>query len=99
MSRDDDALRPVLRTIARDFGTPCYVYFMDEVRARTERVRAAFGSRFRISYAVKSNPNPALLRRLRMVVDALDVSSAGEVLRAAEAGWDPAHITFTGPGK
>jgi diaminopimelate decarboxylase len=89
----------LLRTVARDHGTPCYVYFMDDVRERVERVRAAFGKRFRISYAVKCNPNPGILRRLRSVVDALDVSSAGEVVRAVDAGWDPAHLSFTGPGK
>jgi diaminopimelate decarboxylase len=93
------SLNAILRTVARDYGTPCYVYFMDEVRERVERVRAAFGRRFRISYAVKSNPNPAVLRRLRGVVDALDVSSAGEVVRAVDAGWDPARLSFTGPGK
>jgi len=90
---------PILRTVARDYGTPCYVYFMDAVRERVERVRSAFGRRFRISYAVKSNPNPIILRRLRGVVDALDVSSAGEVVRAVDAGWDPARLSFTGPGK
>lgn len=93
------SLNAILRTVARDYGTPCYVYFMDEVRERVERVRAAFGKRFRISYAVKSNPNPTILRRLRGVVDALDVSSAGEVLRAVDAGWDPGRLSFTGPGK
>jgi diaminopimelate decarboxylase len=92
-------LNAILRGVARDCGTPCYVYFMDDVRERVERVRSAFGGRFRISFAVKSNPNPAILRRLRGVVDALDVSSAGEVLRAVDAGWDPARLSFTGPGK
>jgi diaminopimelate decarboxylase len=93
------SLNAILRTVAGDYGTPCYVYFMDDVRERVERVRAAFGKRFRISYAVKSNPNPAILHRLRGVVDALDVSSAGEVLRAVDAGWEPARLSFTGPGK
>ena len=88
-----------LRTVAADYGTPCYVYFMDDVRERVARVRAAFGKRFQISYAVKSNPNPAILRRLRGVVDTLDVSSAGEVLRAVDADWNPARLSFTGPGK
>jgi diaminopimelate decarboxylase len=99
MSWNDEALTPVLRAIARDFGTPCYVYFMDEVRGRVEHVRSLFGNRFQISYAVKSNPNPGVLRRLRAVVDGLDVSSSGEVVRAIQAGWKPERISFTGPGK
>ena len=89
----------VLGAIARDFGTPCFVYFMDEVRARVAAVRSAFGNRFRISYAVKSNPNPAVLRRMRGLVDLLDVSSAGEVALAVTAGWSPRDLSFTGPGK
>ncbi len=92
-------MNEVLRTIAREFGTPCYVYFLDQVRARVAAVRAAFGNRFHLSYAVKSNPNPGLLRRLRGVVDSVDVSSGGEVLRAIECGWAPGSLGFTGPGK
>jgi diaminopimelate decarboxylase len=93
------AFKESLRAVVRDFGTPCYVYFMDQVRDRVARVRAAFGNRFRISYAVKCNPNGALLCRLRSVVDMLDVSSAGEVRRAVLAGWDPVKVSFTGPAK
>lgn len=99
MVNEGGALKVVLRTVARDFGTPCYVYFMDQVRERVERVRSAFGNRFRISYAVKSNPNPFILRKLRGVVDMLDVSSGGEVVRALAAEWDAATLSFTGPGK
>ena len=92
-------MNQVLRTVAREFGTPCYVYFLDQVRERVAAVRAAFGNRFHLSYAVKSNPNPGLLRRLRGVVDSVDVSSGGEVLRALECGWEAGTLGFTGPGK
>jgi diaminopimelate decarboxylase len=92
-------LRAILGRIARDFGTPCFVYFVDEVRERVEQLRSFFGDRFLISYAVKCNPNLGLLRTLRGVVDMLDVSSVGEVTRALEAGWMAAELGFTGPGK
>ncbi len=94
-----EALRAALAKAARDFGTPCYVYLMDEVRERVDQTRSAFGGRFRISYAVKSNPNPGLLRRLGGVVDLLDVSSAGEIVRAVGCGWAADALSFTGPGK
>ena len=94
-----DVIRDVLPTVGRDFGTPCYVYVMDLVRTQVAHVRSAFGNRFRIRYAVKSNPNLTLLRRLKGVVDSVDVSSGGEVTRALEAGWDALQIGFTGPGK
>jgi len=80
-------------------STPCYVYFLDEVLERFERVRAAFGGRFGISFAVKSNPNLALLERLRPHVVTLDVSSGGELDRALRAGFAPRDITFSGPAK
>jgi diaminopimelate decarboxylase len=99
VSTDNRLFKESLRAVVRDFGTPCYVYFMDQVRDRVARVRAAFGSRFRISYAVKCNPNGTLLRRLQSVVDILDVSSAGEARRAVLAGWDPINVSFTGPAK
>jgi len=89
----------VLRAVARDFGTPAYVYFVDRIRARVAEVRAAFGNRFQLSFAVKCNPNHGLLQRLRGVVELLDVSSAGEVRRALGAGWEAARVSFTGPGK
>jgi diaminopimelate decarboxylase len=92
-------LNDLLRTVARDFGTPAYVYFMDQVRAQATRLRSVFGNRFRLRYAVKSNPNTAVLQRMQAVVDSLDVSSDGEVLHAVAAGWNPARMGFTGPGK
>ncbi len=96
---DEGTLKEALCKIAGDFGTPCYVYFMDQVRERVESVRSAFGNRFRVSYAVKSNPNPGILRRLRGLVDSLDVSSAGEASHAVGSGWEPIKLGFTGPGK
>lgn len=99
MAPEENRSREALAEVARDFGTPCYVYFMDEVRASVERLRSAFGQRFRISYAVKCNPNLLLLRKLRDVVDMLDVSSAGEIDRSSQAGWPASELGFTGPGK
>lgn len=99
MISEGGALNDILNRVARDFGTPCFVYFMDRVRERVQAVRATFGDRFRIGYAVKSNPNPGLLRRMRELVDTLDVSSAGEVRRAVESGWEARKLGFTGPAK
>ena len=91
--------RELLRRAAKEFGTPCFVYFWDDISARVDLLRNQFGDRFRISYAVKSNPNPALVRKLRGVVDLLDVSSFGEVESAIAAGWTGTELSFTGPAK
>jgi len=90
----------LLLRVAREHGTPCFVYFPDAIRERLAELRAAFGGRFGIRYALKANPHPALLARLREDgLDSLDVSSAGELARALHAGYPPERIGFTGPAK
>lgn len=93
------AVNDTLRTVAREFGTPAYVYFVDQIRERVDHVRRAFGNRFEVSYAIKCNPNPGLLARMASIVDILDVSSGGEVERAIAAGWSGERLSFTGPAK
>jgi diaminopimelate decarboxylase len=84
---------------ANRFGTPAYVYFADEVETRLADLRRAFGRWFAICFAVKSNPNPALLAWMRDKVDGLDISSGGELHLALDGGWDAQRISFTGPAK
>jgi len=88
-----------LQEVHRRFGTPAYVYFASAIEQRVADLKGAFGDRFALSFAVKSNPNPGLLTWLRQRVDLLDVSSLGEFKLARRAGWDPARVSFTGPGK
>lgn len=88
-----------LAAAADRFGTPAYVYFTDVIEARLAGLRAALGRWFAVSYAVKSNPNPALLDWMRDRLDYLDISSGGEFGLARQAGWDPALVSFTGPAK
>jgi diaminopimelate decarboxylase len=88
-----------LKDVAERFGTPAFVYFGPAIDARIAQLHAAFGDRFALSYAVKSNPNPALLTWLKGRADLLDVSSIGEFHLGVRAGWDPAKLSFTGPGK
>lgn len=88
-----------LLAAARQLGTPLYVYDLDGVRARFALLRKAFGGRFGVSYAVKANPNLALLTGMAGEADAFDVSSFAEVERALAAGCPPERITFSGPAK
>ncbi|MET0251543.1 MAG: type III PLP-dependent enzyme [Novosphingobium sp.] len=88
-----------LERAAERFGTPAYVYLTDPIEARIGQLNDAFDDRFALSFAAKSNPNPGLLRWLNGHIGHLDVSSIGEFRLAVEAGWEPARISFTGPGK
>ncbi len=88
-----------LTEAADRFGTPAYIYATDIVETRLADLRAHLGRWFAISFAVKSNPNPALLGWMRDRLDYLDISSGGELVLGRQAGWDPARISFTGPAK
>lgn len=84
---------------ARRFGTPLYLYSIDILTTRLSLLRRLFGDRLGLSYAVKANPNLALLRAIRPWLSTFDASSLKEVERAVAAGMDPAHVTFSGPAK
>jgi len=91
--------RAELAAAAERFGTPAYAYRLDAMLDRFDAVSAAVESRMGISYAVKANPNAAILRAIEPKVNTLDVSSYGEVERGLAAGYDPARLTFSGPAK
>ena len=92
-------MKTLLRQIVQEYGTPSYVYFLDQVKDRVEKLSQAFGNRFKLSYAVKSNPNTQLLAWMRDHVHGLDISSGGELDRSLKSGWPADRISFTGPGK
>jgi diaminopimelate decarboxylase len=85
--------------LAQAHGTPYFIYDADSMTRRIDAVRRAFCGLVDVFYAVKANPNLALLQALRMGADGLDVSSAGELVQACEAGFDPGQISFAGPAK
>lgn len=97
--KPDAQLRLALARVAAEHGTPAYAYRVDELQRRIATLRQVFSDRFGVSFAVKSNPNAALLRRLRGQVDTLDCSSIGEVEQAVVQGWPAADLTFSGPAK
>jgi diaminopimelate decarboxylase len=71
----------------------------DLLAARLAAVRAALPAGIGLHYAVKANPMPALVGFMRPLVDGLDVASAGEMAVALDAGANPEHVSFAGPGK
>ncbi len=87
---------PLLLAIAERFGTPTYVYDLDEVDARLASLRRALpGAALR--YAVKANPNGALLRHLAGGDVGAEVITRGELERALRAGMIPATQVLGGP--
>jgi diaminopimelate decarboxylase len=90
-----------LRAIAEAVGTPVYVYS----RATLERHADAFkagvapAGDVHVAFAVKANPNLAVLNVLARRGCGADVVSEGEMVRALAAGVPPADIVFSGVGK
>jgi diaminopimelate decarboxylase len=85
--------------LAARFGTPAYVYDLDVVARQVEALRSALPARFDLAYAVKANPNLAVLRQVAGMGLGADVASGGELRHVIRAGFDPAHVVMTGPGK
>lgn len=52
-----------------------------------------------LCYAVKANPNLALLNLFYKLGAGFDVVSGGEIARCLAAGVDPSKIIFSGCGK
>ena len=89
-----------LTDIAKNVGTPAYVYNAEAIRGRYRSLDAALGSLpHRICFAVKANSNLGILRILRDLGAGADIVSAGELARALAAGFAPDQIVFSGVGK
>ena len=89
-----------LDRIAREVGTPTYVYSAAMIRDRYSRLDAAVASLpHRIHYTLKANSNAGILRVLRELGSGVDIVSGGELYRALRAGFRGEDIVFGGVGK
>jgi len=90
-----------LPAIAEAVGTPVFVYSANAMRGQARALRAALSSLGDplIAYAVKANPNIAVLTALAAEGLGADVVSGGEYRRAHAAGIAPGKIVFSGVGK
>ena len=88
-----------LDEIAGRHDTPFYLYDLAVVERRVAALRAALPGRFRLAYAVKANPHPAVLERVASLGLGADVASGCELDRVIAAGFDAGRVVFTGPGK
>ncbi len=90
-----------LSAIAGAVGTPVYVYSraMLTAQARAFRDGLAGLDNPHLAFAVKANPNLAVLRVLGRDGYGADVVSGGELTRALAAGIAPEEIVFSGVGK
>jgi diaminopimelate decarboxylase len=88
--------------LAREFGTPAYIYAEDDIRQRARAYREAFAGRSEQSeviYASKAFPNTAVFRLMADEGLSCDVASGGELHLALAAGFDPERIYMHGNNK
>jgi len=89
-----------LDALAREFGTPLYVYSQ---RAMLDAVasyrRALAGRPHLICYAMKANPSLAVLQTFAQAGCGFDIVSAGELERVLAAGGEASRVVFSGVGK
>lgn len=89
-----------LADIADRFGTPCYVYSRAALEGAYRQFEQALGSRaYLVCYAVKANPNLAILNLFARLGAGFDIVSGGELQRVLAAGGDAGKVVFSGVGK
>src|SRR4051812_22326361 len=88
--------------LAREFGTPAYVYAEDDMVARARAYVEAFrarSERFEVVYASKAFPCTAAYRLMNEEGLSCDVASGGELHLALAGGFDPERIYMHGNNK
>jgi diaminopimelate decarboxylase len=90
-----------LPAIAEAVGTPVYVYSRAALMHNAQAFRDGLSALDapHIAFAVKANPNLAVLKLLADAGFGADVVSGGELTRSLAAGMTPAGVVFSGVGK
>ncbi|MEB2337973.1 MAG: diaminopimelate decarboxylase [Nitrospirales bacterium] len=89
-----------LSRVAKEVGTPCYVYSHNTLVQHFRTYDGAFKDIPHIvAFAMKSNSNLAVLRLMAKEGSGVDIVSGGELFRALKAGVPAEKIVFAGVGK
>ena len=89
-----------LSQIAKEFDTPCYVYSKAALTQAFKSFQAGLvHANHLICFAVKANPNIAILNLFAKLGAGFDIVSGGELARVLAAGGDPQKVVFSGVGK
>ncbi|WKU07132.1 type III PLP-dependent enzyme [Micromonospora sp. HUAS LYJ1] len=89
---------PAVQAAARS-GHPAYLYDLASLADHAATVRRALPAGVELLYAMKANPDPALLAALAPYVTGLEVASGGELAHHAASGATSPVAAFGGPGK
>jgi diaminopimelate decarboxylase len=88
-----------LSQIAREFGTPVYVYHAERIKEQYQKLKDAFVQDDVVFfYACKALTNINILQYIRRLGASIDCSSINEVKFALRAGFTPTQVLYTSNG-
>jgi len=86
--------------IVEEFQTPFYLYNEEIILKKINFLKnLKLNINHKFHFAVKANPNLAILNILRKNNLGVEVVSSGELFKSLKAGFEPKDIIFDGPGK
>lgn len=89
-----------IETIAKEIGTPLYLYDYQQIVKNFQDYRDAFKEIDPlICYAYKANSNLSICKTLALLGSGADVVSGGEIFRALKVGVPSERIVFNGNAK
>ncbi|NLC36506.1 MAG: diaminopimelate decarboxylase [Alcaligenaceae bacterium] len=89
-----------LAKLAKEFGTPLYVYSRAALQDAWNRyARALEGRKALVCFGMKANSNLAVLNEFARLGAGFDIVSGGELARVLAAGGDAGKVVFSGVGK
>jgi diaminopimelate decarboxylase len=89
-----------LAELAREYGTPLFVYSRAAMRAAFLAYERALAHRpHLVCYAMKANSSLAVLQTFAALGAGFDIVSGGELERVLAVGADPSRVVFSGVGK
>jgi len=89
-----------LLQIAKDFGSPVYVYDAEKIESQYKRLTKAFSKvkQLKLNYAVKALSNISVLKLFNKLGSGIDTVSIQELRLGLKAGFKPEDIIFTPNG-
>ena len=87
-----------LAVLAKEYGSPFYLYDLDGMRARAKALKATLPG-IQPHYAMKANGASRIMKTFREEGTGVDVVSAGEIRTAMKSGFTAPEVIFSGVGK
>lgn len=85
-----------LTDLAKQYGTPLYVYDGEKILSQVEAIKTAFSEvKLKIKYATKALSNINILRLMKQAGTGVDAVSIEEVHLCIHAGFEPQEIMYT----